>query len=90
MSHNHADHIMMNDTMDHTSHNLHMAHMGTEHASMNHEGVNHGSMDHASMNHASMDHAKMSHDVDASASDACSNMHGMSVGMSRFFSIRCC
>lgn len=78
MSHNHADHIMMNNTTDHTSHSLHMAHM--EHASMNHEGVNHKSMDHASMNHGSMNHP-MSHDIGASTSDACSNMdmHGMSM-----------
>ncbi|XP_029678151.1 high affinity copper uptake protein 1 [Formica exsecta] len=81
MSHDHAGHMMMNGTIDHASHGVHMAHMGMEHTSMNHEGMNHGSMDHASMNHGTMDHGRMDHDVGASTSDACSDMgsHGMSM-----------
>lgn len=90
MSHDHAGH-MMNGTIDHASHGVHMAHMGMEHTSMNHEGMNHGSMDHASMNHGTMDHGRMDHDVGASTSDACSDMgsHGMSVGISRLSNTQC-
>ncbi|XP_012219508.1 high affinity copper uptake protein 1 [Linepithema humile] len=71
MSHDHAGHIMPNNTGGHASHDTHTGHL--HHGSMDHSSMDH-SMDNGNMNRGNMNH-------DASMHDMCGSMspHGMSM-----------
>lgn len=75
MSHDHAGHIMPNNTEVHASHTAPLLPHGIDHGSMNH-----GSVSHENMHHDTPMHEMMCNGVSA---------HGMSVRMILISGTRC-